>query len=74
MDFNVLKKIAEFCVEAHSLSEIAEHLGLSDRYKMKKKYIDPLLVKCFEMTIPNSPNNPGQMYYLTELGKQLIEK
>ena len=73
VDFNILKHIADFCVEAHSLSEIAEHLGLSDRYKMKKKYIDPLLGKCFDMTIPNSPNNPGQKYYLTELGKALIE-
>ena len=73
VDFNILKDIADFCVEAHSLSEIAEHLGLSDRYKMKKKYIDPLLGKCFDMTIPNSPNNPGQKYYLTELGKALLE-
>ena len=73
VDFNVLKKIAEFCVEARSLYEIAEHLSLGDRYKMKKKYIDPLLGKCFEMTIPNSPNNPGQKYYLTELGKALLE-
>ena len=72
VDFNILKDIADFCVEAHSLSEIAEHLGLSDRYKMKKKYIDPLLGKCFDMTIPNSPNNPGQKYYLTELGKALL--
>ena len=73
VDFNILKDIADFCVEAHSLSEIAEHLGLSDRYKMKKKYMDPLLGKCFDMTIPNSPNNPGQKYYLTELGKALLE-
>ena len=28
-----------------SLSEIAEHLGFGDRYKMKKKYIDPILGK-----------------------------
>ena len=72
MDFNVLKTIAEFCVEARSLSEIAEHVGLSDRYKMKK-YIDPLLGKYFEMTIPDSPNNPGQKYYLTESGKVLSD-
>jgi ATP-dependent DNA helicase RecG len=73
LDFNVLKNIAVFCVEARSLSEIAKHMGLSDRYKMKRKYIDPLLGKYFEMTIPNSPNNPGQKYYLTELGKSLLE-
>ena len=73
VDFNILQDIADFCVEAHSLSEIAEHLGLSDRYKMKKKYIDPLLGKYFDMTIPNSPNNPSQKYYLTEAGKALLE-
>ena len=73
MDFKILKNIADYCVEARSLSEIAEHLGLSDRYKMKKKYIDPLLGRCFEMTIPDSPNNPNQKYYLTELGKVLLE-
>ena len=72
VDFNILKSIADYCVEARSLSEIAEHLGLSDRYKMKKKYIDPLLGKYFEMTIPDSLNNPNQKYYLTELGKLLI--
>jgi len=72
VDFNILKDIADFCVEAHSLSEIAEHLGLSDRYKMKKKYIDPLLGQYFDMTIPNSPNNPGQKYYLTEMGRALL--
>ena len=74
MDFNVLKTIAVFCVEARSLFEIAEHVGLSDRYKMKRKYIDPLLGKYFEMTIPDSPNNPGQKYYLTESGKALLSK
>ena len=65
--------IAGFCVEARSLSEIAEHWELSDRYKMKKKYIDPLLGKYIEMTIPDSPNHPSQKYYLTELGKALLE-
>ena len=73
LDFNVLKTIAVFCVEARSLSEIAEHVGLSDRYKMKRKYIDPLLGKYFEMTIPDSPNNPGQKYYLTDAGKALLD-
>lgn len=58
MDLIVLKNIADFCVETRSLSEIAEHLELSDRYKMKK-CIDPLFGKYIEMTIPDSPNNPS---------------
>ena len=32
-----------FCAEPRSLAEICEHLGLKDRYKAKKKYINPLL-------------------------------
>jgi len=71
VDFNVLKKIADFCVEARSLSEIAEHLGLGDRYKMKKKYIDPILGKYIEMTIPDAPNSKLQKYILTDEGREL---
>ena len=52
MDYLVLESIGDFCQEAHSLAEIAEHLGLGDRYKMKKKYIYPILGKYIEMTIP----------------------
>ena len=71
VDFNILKDIADFCVEAHSLSEIAEHLGLSDRYKMKKKYIDPILGNYIEMTIPDAPNSKLQKYILTDTGREL---
>ena len=51
-----------FCVEPKSLSEICKHLGLKDRYKVKKRYIDPLLNKSLRMTEPESPNSPTQKY------------
>ena len=51
--------------------EIAEHLGLSDQYKMKKKYIDPLLGRYLEMTQPETPNSPAQRYVLTEEGRRM---
>lgn len=51
-----------FCAEPRSLTEICEHLGLKDRYKVKKKYIDPLLGKTMRMTEPDSPNSPTQKY------------
>ena len=70
----MLEVIGEYCIEERSLAEIAQHLGLSDRYKMKKKYIDPLLGKYLEMTQPETPNSPTQKYYLTETGKALLEK
>ena len=69
VDFHILERIAEYCKEPRSLAEIAEHLGLSDRYKMKKKYIDPLLGRYLEMTLPETPNSPAQRYVLTEEGR-----
>ena len=54
--------ILTFCVEPKSMSEIFKHLGLKDRYKVKKRYIDPLLNKSLRMTEPESPNSPSQKY------------
>lgn len=56
------QRILDFCVEPRSLTEICELLGLKDRYKVKKKYINPLLGKTLRMTEPNSPNSPTQKY------------
>jgi hypothetical protein len=38
---------------------------------MKKKYIDPLLGRYIEMTLPDTPNSPAQQYILTDAGKEL---
>lgn len=51
-----------FCAEPKSLSEICKHLGLKDKYKVKKRYIDPLLNKSLRMTEPESPKSPTQKY------------
>ena len=56
------QRILDFCVEPRSLAEICEHLGLKDRYKVKKKYINSLLGKTLRMTEPDSPNSPTQKY------------
>ena len=53
-----------FCSEPRSLSEISEFLKLKEKYKMKKKLIDPLLGKSLRMTEPNSPNSPAQKYVI----------
>ena len=71
LDFQILERIAIYCKEPKSLAEIAEHLGLSDRYKMKKKYIDPLLGRYLEMTQPETPNSPAQRYVLTKVVKSM---
>lgn len=53
-----------FCSEPRSLSEISEFLKLKEKYKMKKKLIDPLLGKSLRMAEPNSPNSPTQKYVI----------
>ncbi|MDY3248706.1 MAG: hypothetical protein SOX17_09460 [Prevotella sp.] len=53
-----------FCSEPRRLSEISEFLKLKEKYKMKKKLIDPLLGKSLRMTEPNSPNSPTQKYVI----------
>lgn len=54
--------LLEFCVEPRSLSEIAEFLGMKDKYYMKRTYIDPMLGKSLRMTEPNAPISPTQKY------------
>ena len=71
MDARILERIGGFCTEPRSLGDIAEHVGFADRYKMKKKDIDPLLGRYIEMTLPDTPNSPAQQYILTDAGKEL---
>lgn len=56
------QRLLDFCTEPKSLTEICNYLGLKDRYKVKKRYINPLLGKMLRMTEPNSPNSPTQKY------------
>ena len=72
MDFYILERIADYCKKPKSLLEIAEYIVLSDRYKMKKKYIDPLLSRYLEMTMPETPNSPGQRYVLTKADRAIV--
>ena len=54
--------LLDFCQTPKSMSEICAYLGLKDRYKIKKKYIDPLLGVSLQMTEPDSPKSPTQKY------------
>ena len=59
-----------FCAEPKSLSEICKHLGLKDRYKVKKRYIDPLLNKSLRMTV-----NPRlDKYVMNDREKEIVRK
>ena len=54
--------LLDFCQKPKSMPEICAYLGLKDRYKVKKNYIDPLLGTALQMTEPDSPNSPTQKY------------
>ena len=58
----IIERIIAFCQEPHTLQEIAQELGFSDRYKMKRKYIHPLLGDVLQMTSVESKNAPTQKY------------
>ena len=51
--------LLEFCAEAKRLAEIAEYLGMKEKYN---KYIDPLLGVSLQMTEPDAPNSPTKKY------------
>ena len=58
----IIERIIAFCQEPHTLQEIAQELGFSDRYKMKRKYINSLLGDVLQMTSVESKNAPTQKY------------
>jgi len=59
--------------EPQKQSVIMEGLTLKHRPTFKKNYLSPALdADYIEMTEPDSPKSPKQKYYLTQLGKNII--
>lgn len=58
----ITQKLIDFCIEPRTLQEISDYLGYSEKYKMKRKYIDPLLGTFLQMTSSSSKNDPTQKY------------
>ena len=59
---------------AASTAEIRQLMGMTNASKFKKNYLDVLIdMGLVEMTQPDSPKSPTQRYYLTEVGKSLLE-
>ena len=55
-------------------SEILESMNLKDRKSLRENYINPALeANYIAMQYPESPKHPNQKYYLTDLGKSLLE-
>ena len=67
----IMDLLVAFCHEPHTLQEIASHLGFSDRYRMKRVYIDPILGDLLEMTSMETKNDPTQKY-VTIVNKDLL--
>ena len=59
---DVTELLVAYCREPRTLQEIALYLGFSDRYRMKRVYIDPILGRELEMTFAGSRNSPMQRY------------
>ena len=57
-----IQKLMNYCKEPRTLQEISEHLGYSDKYRMKRFYIDPLLGDVLTMTSKESKTDPNQKY------------
>ena len=59
---SIIESLIAYCCEPRTLQEIASHLGFSDKYRMKRVYIDPLLGESLAMTSAESKNAPTQKY------------
>ena len=58
----IQKLLTAYCREPRTLQEIADYLGYSDRNRMKRVYINPILGDLLEMTFSESRNAPTQKY------------
>lgn len=58
----IQQEILAYCVEARSLGEIANKLGLRHLPSLRAAYIKPLLGSRLEMTHPENPRHMHQRY------------
>lgn len=69
-----VEKILMATSQPISAGELMKVAKQTNRTRFKKNYLDPLLnLGIIAMTQPDSPKSPTQKYYLTELGKALLE-
>ena len=69
-----MRRVIGFCILPRSAQEIMDEIGVTNQYKNRQRHIVSLIEKgILAMTQPNSPKSPTQKYYLTELGKALLE-
>ena len=56
-------KLLSYCMVPRSISEISLFLEMSNKSKLRKKYVIPLVGKKLAMTLPDIPSSPKQKYY-----------
>lgn len=56
------ERILDFCSEPKSLREIADFLGVSNKKRVKTRYLDDILGTKIAMTVPDKPNSRLQKY------------
>ena len=68
-----VEKLLSCAIQAVSAADLRMAMKMTNATKFKRNYIDPLLeLRILAMTQPNSPKSPTQKYYLTEMGKALL--
>lgn len=68
----MIGELLQKMVEPMSAKDMRQFCRQKDATYFKAKVIDPLIAEgLVAMTHPESPNNPNQKYYLTDLGKTL---
>lgn len=67
-------RIITFCTSPRSAQEIMDEIGVTNQYNNRQRHFVSLVeMGVLAMTQPDSPKSPTQKYYLTELGKALLE-
>lgn len=63
-NITIEEKIIEFCIEPHTLAEIAAYCGFQNKRKFRERYLNPLLGLRIQKTIPNKPTSRFQKYVI----------
>ena len=74
-DIYVLKLLSVVESKTLTVKDMMERLGLKGPDNFRNKYLNPAIKGGYiALLYPDKPRKKGQAYYLTELGKALLEK
>ena len=71
---SVYLNVLSYCKQPQSRLAILENLALYNNSRNFDNYIKPLLeIDWLKQTLPNKPTSKNQKYYISDLGKKLLE-